>query len=148
MIDLYSRKVIAWPAPWWGVANSMDTDFCCRSGCCRLLKEALQTGKPSIFNTDQGSQFTSEAFTNVLKNNGIQISMDGKGRAIDNIFAVRRAVERLWRSVRYEYLYLRRPETCQHLYQGLKEYFLFYNSERMHQSLDYQIPETVYKRAA
>lgn len=106
VVDLYSRKVIAWPTPRWGVSNSMDTDF-----CSSVLKEALQYGKPEIFNTDQGSQFTSEVFTNTLKEYGIQISMDGKGRAIDNIFAVRRTVERLWRSVKYEYLYL-------HIYRG------------------------------
>ena len=132
VVDLYSRKVIA-----WGVSNSMDTDF-----CCSVLKEALQTGKPDIFNTDQGSQFTSEAFTDILKENNIQISMDGKGRAIDNVF-----VERLWRSVKYEYLYLHRPDSCQELYKGLQNYFKFYNSERLHQSLEYQTPEAVYLRA-
>ena len=138
VIDLYSRKVIA-----WGVSNSMDTDF-----CCSVLKEALQTGKPDIFNTDQGSQFTSDAFTDILKEHTIQISMDGKGRAIDNVFAVRRAVERLWRSVKYEYLYLQRPETCQELYKGLQNYFWFYNKERLHQSLEYQTPSSIYQKAA
>lgn len=133
VVDLYSRKVIS-----WGLSNSMDTDF-----CCRVLKEALLTGKPQIFNTDQGSQFTSDAFTNILRQHNIQISMDGKGRAIDNIF-----VERLWRSVKYEYLYLQRPESCQDLYQGLKQYFLFYNQERLHQSLDYKTPESIYNMAA
>lgn len=133
VVDLYSRKVIS-----WGLSNSMDTAF-----CCRVLQEALQTGTPQIFNTDQGSQFTSDAFTNILKKNNIQISMDGKGRAIDNIF-----VERLWRTVKYEYLYLQRPESCQELYQGLKQYFLFYNQERLHQSLDYKTPESIYKVAA
>lgn len=130
VIDHYSRKVIA-----WGVSNSMDTDF-----CCYVLKEALCQGKPEIFNTDQGSQFTSEAFTSILLREVIKVSMDGKGRAIDNIF-----VERLWRSVKYEYLYLQRPETCQELYQGLQDYFQFYNYERLHQSLDYQPPEAVYR---
>lgn len=130
VIDHYSRKVIA-----WGVSNSMDTDF-----CCSVLKEALRQGKPAIFNTDQGSQFTSEAFTGILLAEEIRVSMDGKGRAIDNIF-----VERLWRSVKYEYLYLQRPETCQQLYQGLQGYFQFYNYERLHQSLDYQPPEAVYQ---
>ena len=133
VVDLYSRKVIS-----WGVSNTMDTDF-----CCDVLKEALQTGRPAIFNTDQGSQFTSEAFTAILKQHEVQISMDGKGRAIDNIF-----VERLWRSVKYEYLYLKRPETCQQLYKGLEEYFLFYNQERLHQSLEYKTPDTIYKVAA
>lgn len=133
VIDLHSRKVIS-----WGVSNSMDTDF-----CCRVLSEALQTGKAEIFNTDQGSQFTSDAFTDILKRHTIQISMDGKGRAIDNIF-----IERLWRSVKYEYLYLQRPETCQDLYQGLKQYFAFYNQERLHQSLNYKTPESIYTMAA
>ncbi len=133
VIDLYSRRVVA-----WGVSNSMDTDF-----CCSVLKEALQYGKPDIFNTDQGSQFTSEAFTNILKAHNIQISMDGKGRAIDNIF-----VERLWRSVKYEYLYLQRPESCQELYKGLQNYFWFYNNERLHQSLEYQTPNRIYQKAA
>lgn len=133
VIDLYSRKVIS-----WRVSNSMDTDF-----CCSVLNEALQTGKPEIFNTDQGSQFTSEAFTDILNRNNIKISMDGKGRAIDNIF-----IERLWRSVKYEYLYLNRPETCKELYKGLNQYFLFYNQERLHQSLDYKTPESIYKIAA
>lgn len=133
VIDLHSRKVIS-----WGVSNSMDTDF-----CCRVLNEALQVGKPEIFNTDQGSQFTSDSFTDLLKNNGIQISMDGKGRAIDNIF-----IERLWRSVKYEYLYLKRPETCQELYKGLDQYFQFYNYERLHQSLDYKTPGSRYSMVA
>jgi putative transposase len=133
VVDLYSRKVVA-----WGLSNSMDTDF-----CCRVLKEALQTGTPQLFNTDQGSQFTSEAFTEILKQHNIQISMDGKGRAIDNIF-----VERLWRSVKNEYLYLQRPESCQDLCQGLKQYFQFYNQERLHQSLDYKTPESIYNMAA
>jgi putative transposase len=129
VIDLHSRKVIS-----WGVSNSMDTGF-----CCSVLHEALLTGKPEIFNTDQGSQFTSDAFTDILKEHGIRISMDGKGRATDNIF-----VERLWRSVKYEYLYLKRPETCQELYKGLEEYFLFFNQERLHQSLGYKAQESMY----
>jgi putative transposase len=130
VIDHYSRKVIA-----WGVSNSMDTDF-----CSSVLQAALAYGKPDIFNTDQGSQFTSEVFTSILLGEDIKVSMDGKGRAIDNIF-----VERLWRSVKYEYLYLQRPETCQELYQGLQHYFQFYNYERLHQSLGYQPPEVVYR---
>ncbi|CAN5822655.1 hypothetical protein BH24BAC1_BH24BAC1_38140 [soil metagenome] len=133
VVDLYSRKVVS-----WGLSNSMDTDF-----CCGVLQEALQAGTPLIFNTDQGSQFTSDAFTGVLKQHGGQISMDGKGRAIDNIF-----VERLWRSVKYEYLYLNRPETCQELYQGMRQYFQFSNQERLHQSLHYKTPESVYNMAA
>lgn len=133
VIDLHSRKVIS-----WGVSNSMDTDF-----CCRVLNEALQAGKPEIFNTDQGSQFTSDSFTDLLKKHNVQISMDGKGRAIDNIF-----IERLWRSVKYEYLYLKRPETCQELYKGLDQYFQFYNYERLHQSLKYKTPGSCYNMAA
>ena len=134
VIDLYSRKVIS-----WGLSNSMDTDF-----CCSVLNEALQTGTPEIFNTDQGSQYTSDAFTSILKKHAVQISMDGKGRAIDNIF-----IERLWRSVnrvagRYEYLYLQRPETCQELYQVMKQYFAYYNQERQHQSLAYNTPDSIY----
>lgn len=129
VIDLHSRKVIS-----WGVSNSMDTDF-----CCSVLNEAFLTGKPEIFNTDQGSQFTSDAFTDILKKHEIQISMDGKGRATDNIF-----IERLWRSLKYEYLYLKRPESCQELYKGLAEYFQFYNQERLHQSLEYKTPESIY----
>lgn len=138
VIDLHSRKVISWPAPRWGVSNSMDTDF-----CCRVLNEALQAGKPEIFNTDQGSQFTSDSFTDLLKSHNVQISMDGKGRAIDNIF-----IERLWRSVKYEYLYLKRPEKCQELYKGLDQYFQFYNYERLHQSLEYKTPGSCYNMAA
>jgi putative transposase len=116
----------------------MDTGF-----CCRVLQEALQTGRPEIFNTDQGSQYTSDACTGVLKQHNILISMDGKGRAIDNIF-----VESLWRSVKYEFLYLQRPETFQELYQGLKQYFHFYNRERLHQSLVYNTPESLHNMAA
>jgi len=129
VIDLHSRKVIS-----WGVSNSMDTDF-----CCSVLNEALLAGKPEIFNTDQGSQFTSDAFTDALKKHEIRISMDGKGRATDNIF-----VERLWRSLKYEYLYLKRPETCRELCKGLEECFLFFNQERLHQSLGYKTPESIY----
>ncbi|CAN5791923.1 hypothetical protein BH24BAC1_BH24BAC1_21590 [soil metagenome] len=133
VVDLYSRKVIS-----WDLSNSMDTGF-----CCRVFQEALQTGRPEIFNTDQGSQYTSDACTGVLKQHNILISMDGKGRAIDNIF-----VESLWRSVKYEFLYLQRPETCQELYQGLKQYFPFYNRERLHQSLVYNTPESLHNMAA
>jgi putative transposase len=105
----------------------MDTDF-----CFSVLNEALLTGKPALFNTDQGNhgaarRFTSDAFTDILKKHEVQISMDGKGRATDNIF-----IERLWRSLKYEYIYLKRPESCQELYRGLEEYFLFFNQERLH----------------
>ncbi|NLK47143.1 MAG: transposase [Treponema sp.] len=100
-------------------------------------------GKPEIFNTDQGSQFTSVEFTDVLKDNKIMISMDGKGRALDNIF-----IERLWRSVKYECIYLNAFENGVQLYHGLDQYFRFYNTERKHQSLDNQTPDSVYKKIA
>ena len=109
-----------------------------------LLKDALlQHGKPEIFNSDQGSQFTSTEFTDVLKENKITISMDGRGRALDNIF-----IERLWRSVKYECIYLNAFENGAQLYNGLDEYFRFYNTERKHQSLDNQTPDSVYKKIA
>ena len=99
------------------------------------IKTSLAQGQPTIVNTDQGSQFTSHSFTDVLTNNGIQISMDGKGRALDNI-----VVERLWRSVKYEDIYIKQYETVDHLYSGLSTYFNFYNRERPHQSLGYKTP--------
>jgi putative transposase len=103
----------------------------------------LVVGQPEIFNSDQGSQFTSTAFTDRLLQDGIQISMDGRGRALDNIF-----VERLWRSVKYEEVYLRNYETVPEAMTGLGRYFAFYNCERLHQSLDYRTPEAVYRLAA
>ncbi len=133
VIDWYSRYVLSWE-----LSNSLDTSF-----CLSALERAFTFGRPEVFNTDQGSQFTSLAFTGYLLEREISISMDGKGRAIDNIF-----VERLWRSVKYEYLYLHRPESCKELYQGLKQYFQFYNQERLHQSLHYKTPESVYNMAA
>jgi len=121
IIDVYSRFVVA-----WSISNSMDVGF-----CVETLDRALKThGKPEIFNTDQGAQFTAHAFTKVLLDNEIKISMDGKGRFLDNIF-----VERLWRSVKYEYLYLNLPEDGVELYHGLDEYFYRYNHERPHQSI-------------
>ena len=114
----------------------MDASF-----CVECLEAAIQDyGVPEIFNTDQGSQFTSESFTGVLKRNGIQISMDGRGRALDNIF-----VERLWRNVKYEDVYLTKYEHMQDLLLGLTRYFLFYNGERLHQSLGYITPNIVYQ---
>lgn len=103
------------------------------------LREALGYGKPEIFNTDQGSQFTSQSFTEELINNQISISMDSKGRAYDNIF-----VERLWRSVKYENVYLNGYQTIPEARQGLREYFKFYNLERFHQALDYKTPWEVH----
>lgn len=130
IIDWYSRKVLS-----WRVSNTMDTDF-----CVDALEEALQRhGTPEIFNTDQGVQFTSEAFTSVLKEHGIRISMDGKGCYHDNIF-----VERLWRSVKHECVYLTAFEDGRHLKQALHRYFRHYNQTRYHQTLDYQTPDEVY----
>ena len=111
--------------------------------CVDCLEQALRThGKPEIFNSDQGAQFTSAAFTDVLKREGVVISMDGRGRVFDNIF-----VERLWRSVKHEDVYLKGYATMGELLVGLAEYFAFYNGERPHQSLDYKTPEVVYRTA-
>jgi len=133
IIDWYSRKVLA-----WRLSNTMDAGF-----CVDCLEEAIQShGLPDIFNSDQGSQFTSEAFTSVLIQNGITISMDGRGRALDNIF-----VERLWRTVKYEDVYLNKYDGLQDLLIGLTHYFLFYNQERYHQSLGYKTPHEVYQTA-
>jgi putative transposase len=130
IMDWYSRKVLA-----WRLSNTLDTDF-----CVEALQEALHRfGRPQIFNTDQGSQFTSEAFTDVLKDHGIPISMDGKGRWVDNVF-----VERLWRSVKYEDIYLKAYETPKQLHRGLEDYFRFYNTRRRHSSLKRRTPDTVY----
>ena len=134
IIDLFTRKALS-----WGISNTMDTAF-----CIEVLNDALHHyGKPEIFNTDQGSQFTSSDFTDVLKENKITISMDGRGRALDNIF-----IERLWRSVKYECIYLNAFENGTQLYNGLDEYFRFYNTERKHQSLDNQTPESIYTKIA
>jgi putative transposase len=131
VLDLYSRYVLA-----WDVSNSMDAEW-----CTKTLNLALEKhGTPEIFNTDQGSQFTSEMFVNTLLDKGIQPSMDGKGRAIDNIF-----VERLWRSVKYEDIYLWAYSDGWQLELGLKKYFTFYNYERPHQSLEYKTPNEVYQ---
>lgn len=133
IIDWYSRKVLA-----WRLSNTLDSGF-----CVDCLEQALQTyGSPEIFNSDQGCQFTSEAFTGVLKAHGITISMDGRGRALDNIF-----VERLWRSVKYEDVYLKGYSTMPEAQLGLTQYFLFYNRERTHQSLDYKTPDDIYRTA-
>ena len=129
VMDWKSRYVLAWK-----ISNTLTSDF-----CVEALKEALEYGTPEIFNTDQGSQFTSEDFVRVLKDRGIRISMDGRGRALDNIF-----VERLWRSVKYENVYLKGYETIPDAETGLKEYFDFYNLQRHHQSLAYKTPWLVY----
>ena len=133
IIDWYSRRVLG-----WRISNSMEAAF-----CVDCLEEALRThAKPEVFNSDQGSQFTSEAFTDVLKREGITISMDGRGRAFDNIF-----VERLWRSVKHEDVYLKGYASMGELMVGLAEYFAFYNGERPHQSLEQQTPDVVYRTA-
>jgi putative transposase len=128
-MDWYSRLVIA-----WRLSNSLEGTF-----CQEMLEEALSRGQPEIFNTDQGVQFTAEAWTSRVEQSGAQVSMDGKGRCLDNVF-----VERLWRSVKYEHLYLHGYETVPTLQRGLAAYFGFYNEERLHQSLGYQTPREVY----
>ena len=134
IIDWYSRRVLG-----WRISNTMDAGF-----CVDCLQEALQTcGKPQMFNSDQGSQFTSDAFTGVLKREGVTISMDGRSRAYDNIF-----VERLWRSVKHEDVHLKGYATMGELMLGLAKYFAFYNQERPHQSLGNQTPDEVYKTAS
>ena len=131
VIDWYSRRVLS-----WRISNSMETVF-----CVDCLEDALRIhGKPEIFNSDQGSQFTSAAFTGVLERESIVISMDGRGRAFDNIF-----VERLWRNVKYEDVYLKGYATMGELLIGLAEYFVFYNGERPHQSLGDRTPDVVYR---
>lgn len=134
VMDWYSRKVLS-----WRISTTMDTSF-----CVEALEEAIESfGCPEIFNTDQGSQFTSDDFTSVLKANDIKISMDGKGRWVDNVF-----VERLWRSVKYEEVYLNAYDSVVDAKQGIGRYFEFYNTERRHQSLDDQTPDTMYKQRA
>jgi putative transposase len=131
IMDWHSRKVLS-----WRVSNTMDADF-----CVEALEEAISRyGTPEIFNTDQGAQFTSEVFTGTLKAAGIRISMDGKGRWVDNVF-----VERLWRSLKYEEVYLKAYETVAQARQEMGNYFRFYNRERRHQGLDRQTPDQVYE---
>ena len=130
IIDWYSRKVLS-----WRLSNTMDADF-----CVEALQDALSCyGQPEIFNSDQGSQFTSEAFTTVLREHGVQISMDGKGRWVDNVF-----VERLWRSLKYEEVYLKAYNTVADTRRSIGRYMTFFNSERRHQSLERQTPDAVY----
>ena len=131
VIDWYSRKVLS-----WRISNSMDASF-----CVDCLEDALRShGTPEVFNSDQGSQFTSDAFTGVLKREGITISMDGRGRAFDNIF-----VERLWRTIKYEDIYLNGYANMGELMLGLTAYMSFYNEERFHKSLGNGTPGEVYK---
>jgi putative transposase len=129
-IDWYSRYVVS-----WRLSNTLDGLF-----CQEMLDEALGQGRPEIFNTDQGVQFTALAFTERLKQAGVLISMDGRGRCLDNVF-----VERLWRTVKYENIYLQAYATVAELEQGLRSYLRFYNEERLHQSLDYQPPQMVHR---
>jgi putative transposase len=134
IIDIYSRYVVG-----WGISNTLDA-----SCSLNVTKEAiLRYGKPEIINSDQGSQFTCNDWIEYLEKEDIKISMDGKGRAIDNIF-----IERLWRSVKYDYVYIKVPADGLELYQGLKEYFDYYNNQLSHQGIDHQIPVNKYYQAA
>jgi len=131
VLDWYSRFVLSWE-----LSNSLSTDF-----CCKALTNALKIGSPEIHNSDQGSQLTAKEYLGILKARpGIKISMDGKGRAFDNIFT-----ERLWRTVKYEEVYLKDYQSYWEAKENLSQYFSFYNSKRLHQSLSYQTPEMVYK---
>lgn len=126
IIDVYSRYVVG-----WGISNSMTAEW-----CCSVLEGAIaKHGSPEIINSDQGSQFTSDQYVKLLNDNNIKISMDSKGRAIDNIF-----IERLWRSVKYENIYLHAYQDGKQLYSGLETYFYFYNTQRPHQSLNNKTP--------
>ncbi len=129
VIDWFSRYVLS-----WSISNTLDLYF-----CIEALDKALREGKPEIFNTDQGSQFTSIKFTEKLLKEEIKISMDSRGRAFDNIF-----IERLWRSLKYEDIYLKDYQTIREVILGIEEYFNFYNYKRPHQSLDYKTPAEVY----
>ena len=129
IIDWYSRCVLS-----WRLSNTLDADF-----CVEALEKALRKGRPDIFNTDQGAQFTSEAFTGILRNHGVRISLDGKGRYSDNLF-----IERLWRTVKYEEVYLKAYQDGKDARIGLGEYFHFYNTERPHQALGYRTPAEVF----
>jgi putative transposase len=130
VIDGFSRYVIAWK-----LSNTLDGSF-----CLEMLAEALRAGKPEVFNTDQGVQFTAAAFTGRLESSGVAVSMDGRGRALDNVF-----VERLWRTVKYEDIYIKGYDAVPELHRGLGRYFGFYNDERPHQSLGYRTPAAVYR---
>jgi putative transposase len=130
VIDWYSRYVIA-----WRLSNTLDGSF-----CLGMLEEALGRGRPEVFNTDQGVQFTAQAWTGRLESAGVAVSMDGRGRCLDNVF-----VERLWRSVKYEDVDLWRYEAVPDLQRGLGRYFPYYNEERPHQSLGYRTPGVVYR---
>jgi putative transposase len=132
VMDWYSRFVLS-----WALSLTMELDF-----CVEALKCALRRGRPGIFNSDQGSQFTSELFTGELEGRRIAVSMDGRGRCMDNIF-----IERLWRSLKYEEVYLKDYESVAEARAGIDRYLRFYNYERLHQSLDYRTPAAIYKGA-
>ncbi len=130
IIDVYSRFIVG-----WSISNSMTAEW-----CTTIIKEAIEVnGKPLIINSDQGSQFTSEIYTELLKSHEIQISMDGKGRAIDNIF-----IERFWRTIKYENIYIMVYENYVTLFKGISKYIEFYNTRRKHQSLENKTPSTLY----
>jgi len=131
VMDWHSRYVLS-----WRLSNTLDVEF-----CLEALDEALRVGCPEVFNTDQGVQFTSASYTGRLESAGTKVSMDGKGRCLDNVF-----VERLWRTVKYEEVYLWRHETVPALQSGLRRYFGYYNAERRHQSLENRTPAEVYGR--
>ena len=133
IIDWYSRAVLA-----WSLSTTMEKEF-----CLEALRSALRTGKPEIFNTDQGAQFTSPEFTGLLESEGIRVSMDGRGRVYDNIF-----VERLWRTVKYEEVYLHEYRTVAEARTHLAAYFRFYNEERPHAALGYRLPAAVHQTPA
>jgi putative transposase len=130
VVDWYSRYILSWE-----ISNTLTTDF-----CLKAVNDALKNGqKPEIFNTDQGSQFTANDFTKVFIDQEILVSMDGKGRALDNIF-----IERFWRTIKYEHIYLKEYKDGKSLFEGLLEYIQFYNYERKHQSLLYLTPNQVF----
>jgi putative transposase len=131
VLDWFSRYVLA-----WRLSNTLDGSF-----CLEMLDEALGRGRPEVFNTDQGVQFTAQAWTGRLESAGVAVSMDGKGRCLDNVF-----VERLWRTVKYEDIYLWRYEAVPELQRGLGRYFPYYNEARLHQALDYRTPAAVYRQ--
>lgn len=134
VVDWYSRRILS-----WGISNTHDAQL--TSG---VLRQALTNyGKPEIFNTDQGSEFTAIEFTSLLEEANVKISMDGKGRALDNIF-----VERFWRTIKYEYVYIAHPTNGEELYEGIDDYINKYNHRRLHQALDYRTPDSVYKQSA
>ena len=133
VMDWFSRYVLS-----WSLSLTMELDF-----CVEALKCALRRGRPEIFNSDQGSQFTSEKFTGELQAREIAISMDGRGRCMDNIF-----IERLWRSLKYEEVYLKDYASVREARTGIESYFRFYNQERLHQSLDYRTPAALYRGRA